>query len=508
MIIESLYSYCQDRTFLYQLTASLATYYALKLVLFFRARKKRYQLMRDLDIPGPEASLLDGHLYLFSAHDRIQRLKVHEELLHKYGGRYGLFIGDEAIFITSDLDILKQVFFERMNDFKERSYVHIETELTDSILMSRHNRWRAMRRFMLPSFSRYTIRGGELTEFIEVSVGLMLKYIEDRLETRDKLSGGNGGSGASIDIHDLMKSTALHMISAMAIKLPNVQVKEEEENVKSLDGYLSNSDGKIMVIGIKYPFLRKFIEFLAKNFTLNRTIGSINNELNKTIDKTLQLMADNGNYKGNQMIDNLIRLHKEGKLTRNEVIGNAQGILFAGYDTTSTTMAYFFWCLAKHPEVQERLRDELMTHGMESKYLTQALNETMRLYPTVSTFTQRLATSSVQINNQTIPQGTKVIYHASLIHRDPAIWPEPEKYDPERFAEGREYHPCAFAPFGLGERKCLGYQLALLEMKTIACEVLLRYRLRLRAPEVLRLVSYASVLTKPSEKIMIDLEKC
>jgi cytochrome P450 len=68
-------------------------------------------------------------------------------------------------------------------------------------------------------------------------------------------------------------------------------------------------------------------------------------------------------------------------------------------------------------------------------------------------------------------------------------------------------HPCAFAPFGLSDRKCLGYSLAQLELRMVTCDMVCRYRIITKAPDDLVLNSYATVLTKPAEQILIELER-
>lgn len=506
MIVEGVSTYVLDRLFVYQLASTLITFSLINTVVFFLTRKRRYQLFKYYGIPGPEPRILDGSLHLYIATQTSYRLD--EEFHKRYGKYHGVFIGDEPSLVISDVHLLKKIFLESMSSFTERSVVFMETPLSHSILLTKYSRWKTMRKIMSPAFSSFKMRGESSTRFIEDSIKLMLDYIEDKLQ---KEGGSTGGEkSASIDMHDLMKSTALHMISSMAIQLPNVQVKENEDNVRSLDSYLSSVDKGVVLLAVKFPFFKRILSFLSTHFEHNATMALVHRELNSNIDKTLNQMSKYGKSvqkDQTKLIDTLIRLHYEGKMTREEVLGNAEAVLFAGYDTTSTTLAYIFWVLGKFPDVQERLRQELMAHGIQSKYLEQVINETMRLYPTVLTFTTRLATKTVTIDNLTIPQGTRVVYNSWLLHRNPELWPEPEKFDPERFREGVEIHPCAFAPFGLGERKCLGYQLALMEIKMIVCDITMRYRLKTKAPELLELVTYATVLTKPKEKVMIELDK-
>jgi len=503
MIIKVLLPYVFKSEFLYQTFATLCTYLLLKIVIFYKNRHKRHQLFKHYGIPGPEPNLTDGNLDLYLPNlDRLG--KVNEELVKKYGSVFGFFVGDEPSMVITDVDMLKKIFLGECQGFTERYKMFFDTMLCLGIFYAPYNRWKFIRKAISPSFNGYNMRGDASSKFIEDSVNLMIQYIDDKFSEAEK-----NDTKANIDMHSLMKSTALHLISEMAIKLPNVRVQEDEVNVKTLDKFLATCDRGAIIYAIKFAFLKPIVQIVANYFEYTRILALIHKGLNKVIDETLLKMSTK-NYKPTeypQVIDTLIKLHYEGKLSRREIVGNVESILFAGYDTTSTTLTYIFWVLAKHPDVQEQLRAELMSHGVESKYLVQVINETMRLYPTVISFTTRIATQTVKVNDWIIPKGVTVVYNAWLMHRDPKLWPNPEQFDTSRFSDDAEIHPCAFAPFGLGERRCLGYQLAMMEMKMICCDILVRYRLKLQAPQNLELVTYAGVLSKPKEKVMLELER-
>lgn len=499
-----LLAYVLDRNFLYQLLATLIVLLSIKITLFIRVRQKRYQLFRYYKIPHPETDLIGGNFKVFQK--PLLVLKNLHHLQEEYGETFAFFIGDEPGLNTSDLDLLKKVFLENMSSFKERTKLFLSIPLKHSILFASRHRWKVMRKVMSPYFSNHQMRGSESLQFVEDSIKLMLDYIDDKMADSKATNGR-----IRLDIHDLMKAATLHMISTIAVRLPDVRVKEKDENVKSLDSFLAVADQGVVEWAIKFPFINVFLNFLATHFEYDRTVALIHTSLNRTIDHELARLKSkhrgSPSQTNDKLIDFLVKLHYEGKLTRQEVIGNADAILFAGYDTTSTTLTYVSWILGKYPEIQEKLRDDLMTYGTESIYMEQVINETMRLYPTVISFASRLATETVEINGMTIPQGTKVSYNAWLINRNPKIWPDPLKFDPDRFRPGVEHHPCAFAPFGLGERKCLGYQLARIEMKMILCDLLLRYRIHLVGPDNLELQIHAAALTQPSEKVIIEVEK-
>lgn len=502
MIAKALFTYIYDKAFIYQSIATITTYFSLRIFFFIRARKSIYQIFKYHGIPGPEPSLLDGNLRELQKNDTP--FIVEEQMAKKYGKCYGIFIGDEPSLIITDLDMLKKIFIDDTTSFKERTRLFLDVPLAEGILFTKYPRWKFMRKAMSPVFGRFTMREVPAADFIERSVKLTLEYINNKVEQNDTKT-------ADIDISDLMKSTALHLITSLSISLPDVQVKENEENVKNLDNYLRTVDNGVILFTIRFPIMRPFIQFLANRFEHSKTLGLIYKHLNNKIDQTLKSIrihnSESISPEQIQLIDLLIKLHHEGKMTRKEILGNAEALLFAGYDTTSTTLTYISWVLAKYPSIQKELRDEIKAHGVESKLLERVINETMRLYPTVVTFTTRLATRTVEINNWTIPQGTCVVYNSWLMHHDADLWPNPEVFDPNRFKEGTVIHPCAFAPFGLGERRCIGYKLALLEMKMVICDLLLSYELELKSPQTLDLIAHATALTQPKEKVILKLRK-
>lgn len=500
MIAQAIHSLVSNKILLYQTLATFTTYVTLKLLFFYRQRLKRYQLIRDYGIPTPsrsETSIHDGHFHLYT-HDPAL-FKTDVELMKRFGPYYCVFFGDEPNMIISDKDILKKIFYESSKSFKERTKLFLDTPLSHSILFAEHSRWKLLRSVMVPPFNQYSKRGDSSTEFIEESIKLMVDYINSKRGDSDKVV---------VDIHSLMKSTALHLISELAIKLPDIQVIENEPHVESLDEFLSVADKGLVRYAIKFPFLVGILQFLANHFEYNKTFKYTHNALDKLINDKLAASQGNSNEprKHSQIIDTLVNLHRQGKISRTEVIGSVDAVIFAGYDTSSTTGSYLFWVVGKDMDLQNKLREELITYGIDSKYLTRVINETMRLYPTVTTFVSRMATETVEINGLTIPQGTKVVYNAWLMHRHPELWKDPEKFDPGRWEDESSIHPCAFAPFGLGERRCLGYKLALLEIRMFICDILLKFKVKTVAPDVLEIVSHAVSLTQPREKILLEFE--
>ena len=162
-------------------------------------------------------------------------------------------------------------------------------------------------------------------------------------------------------------------------------------------------------------------------------------------------------------------------------------LLFAGHDTTATSLAFAFYDILRHPEVLERLHHERVQVGGtgavapaqvgQLEYLDATVKETLRLNPIISDV-GRVLGRPTRIGGWDLPAGVVASPCIYLAHRRPDLWPEPEHFDPERFV-GRRPSPYEFFPFGGGGRRCLGMAFALYEMKVVLTAVLSRVELRL-----------------------------
>lgn len=494
---QTLFNQILDRLILYQLLATLFTYLAIKVIFFYYRRAKRFGLMRQYGIPMADTSLWYGHFHLYRQNKAY--FLVDEEFKRRFGKVYGIFMGDEPGLVVSDEELLSKIFFDHIGSFQERSRTFVKTPLSDGVLFAQRDRWKYLRSIMLPHFSAYNVGSNLSIDFIENSVRQLLDYIDlkhhQAVKNKQRLE---------INLENLMKATALHVVSALAVQLPDVQVREDEPYIKGLDQFLAAADNGLVNYVIMFPFLKIFVEFLANNFEYNKMLAATHQTLNRLIDCKI---SKSEQARQSVLMDHMVKLHREGKITRSELLACADSVLFAGYDTTANTLSSIFWVLGSNQEIQDKLRHELKAYGVESEYLMQIIKETMRCYPPVISFTTRLATETVVIDGLVIPQGVKVICNNWLMHRSPQLWPEPEKFDPDRFAKDKTIHPCAFAPFGLGERRCLGYQLTLHEMKLILCNLLLRYKVITLAPPKLEQVTHAVSLSKPKEPVLLELQK-
>ena len=149
-------------------------------------------------------------------------------------------------------------------------------------------------------------------------------------------------------------------------------------------------------------------------------------------------------------------------------------LLVAGHETTATALAWAVERLVRHPEKLERLRAEVLAG--EDAYLTATIQETLRLRPVIVGVIRRL-TEPVELGGYELPAGASVTPAIHLVHRDPRIYPEPERFLPERFLE-EPPGTYTWIPFGGGVRRCLGASFAQFEMAVVLRELVKRRDIR------------------------------
>ena len=161
-------------------------------------------------------------------------------------------------------------------------------------------------------------------------------------------------------------------------------------------------------------------------------------------------------------------------------------LLIAGHETTATALAWAFYWLEKLPQVREKLLQEIDSLGdnpdpialSQLPYLTAICQETLRLYPVVPIAQSRDIKSEVELMGRKFEAGTRLTPCIYLTHHREDLYPDSFEFKPERFLE-RQYTNYEFIPFGGGIRLCLGYALAMLEMKLVIASVLAKYELAL-----------------------------
>jgi len=174
-------------------------------------------------------------------------------------------------------------------------------------------------------------------------------------------------------------------------------------------------------------------------------------------------------------------------LSSTEFENNLFLFFVAGHETTSTALTWELLLLAKYPEIQAKVVAEVdkVLGGKhvdsetlkEFNYMEMFIKEVLRYGSPVAILPSRKAATDVQLDKYTIPANTTVGLAIHAIHHNSEFWPNPEVFDPERFAPNRaiKQHPFAFLPFSLGRRVCIGNNFSLMEQKVVLSLLLQKY---------------------------------
>ena len=174
------------------------------------------------------------------------------------------------------------------------------------------------------------------------------------------------------------------------------------------------------------------------------------------------------------------------RFTDDDVVNHMIFLLMAAHDTSTITMSAMGYYLARHPEWQQRCRAESAGLGDRLRYqdldrltsLDLVMKESLRLVAPVPSLPRR-AVRDTAVLDYFIPAGTLVAVSPHFTHHMPEYWPDPERFDPERFAEQRredKVHRHAWEPFGAGAHKCIGMYFASVQVKAVMHQLLSRFQ--------------------------------
>lgn len=189
------------------------------------------------------------------------------------------------------------------------------------------------------------------------------------------------------------------------------------------------------------------------------------------------------------MMDTLLQAERQGLIDEEGIIEETDTFTFEGHDTTASAITFILLLLSHHPEAQQAIfeeirevlgtKDDLSIEDFSKfEYLDRVVKESLRIYPPVPFISRRLS-EDYQHDGFVQPAGTQVNIHIFDVHRDPVIFPDPEKFDPSRFLPenyiGRSNF--AFIAFSAGMRNCIGQRFAMLELKVVVTKLVKNFKI-------------------------------
>ncbi|XP_019060962.1 cytochrome P450 4A6 isoform X2 [Fukomys damarensis] len=175
-------------------------------------------------------------------------------------------------------------------------------------------------------------------------------------------------------------------------------------------------------------------------------------------------------------------------LSDHDLRAEVDTFMFEGHDTTASGISWIFYALAMHPKHQQRCREEVQSllgdgssitweHLDQMPHTTMCIKEALRLYPPVPSVVRELSKPITFPDGHFLPKGFVITLSIYALHHNPKVWPNPEVFDPSRFAPDSPRHSHSFLPFSGGPRNCIGKQFAMNELKLAVALTLLRFEL-------------------------------
>ena len=366
--------------------------------------------------------------------------------------------------LVTDADFAQEILQTRNRNYRKepRMMKVFETGADKVLFTTDGDEWIWRRRLMQPAFHRK-----QIAQFCDAIVAESEKALTE------------WQNGTMIDVDEAMK-----LVTMMIIGRTMFNVDMAGDSAELHDAY--RDLGQFIVKRLETPFPPPVWLPTQKN----RDFW----EMNETISSALQTIMDdrrNSTEPHNDLLDMLLSMVEvEGGFTQKQMIYEMSSIVFAGHETTATTLTWLIYALSQHPDIEQKLLAELdsvlegRTPTMDDlanlPYLNMVINETLRMYPAARA-TSRQAIEADEIGGYKIRKGEIVYINIQGIHLDEHYWESPLVFDPERFSAERskERHKWAFLPFLNGPRKCIGEPLSRVEMQLILATILQRYRFRL-----------------------------
>ncbi|XP_070851277.1 probable cytochrome P450 6a23 [Drosophila suzukii] len=486
------------------------------LLLFVARRRHGYWQRRGIphDVPHP----LYGNIKDWPKKRHIA--KIFRDYYLKYKGSDYPFAGFFFFFtrtaVITNLELVKRVLIKDFNHFENRGvfYNEIDDPLSATVFSIEGQKWRHLRHKLTPTFT-----SGKMKNMfpIVVKVG----------EEMEKIFSGKttSGQGQVLEIVDLVARYTADVIGNCAFGL----------NCNSLNNPRADfvTIGKRAITDRRYGGMLDFFLFgfpkLSRRLRLKLNVQEVEDFYTKIVRDTIDYRLKT-KEKRHDFMDSLIEMYQkeqagnsEDGLTFNELLAQAFIFFVAGFETSSTTMGFALYELARNQDVQDRLREEITNvlgkhnneftyEGIkEMKYLEQVVMETLRKYPVLAHLTRMTETDfSPEDSKYFIAKGTIVVIPALGIHYDSEIYPEPEKFKPERFTEEAiaARPACTWLPFGEGPRNCIGLRFGLMQTCVGLAYLIRGYKFSV-APEtqIPMKVVVKSILLSAENGILLRVEK-
>lgn len=421
-------------------------------------------------VPGPEGRPFLGVVSDF-ADDPLQKML---DMVVEYGDIVTFKMFGQSFYIITNPDYIREVLVTKVNHFPkaERDVLLLRRFVGHGLLTSGGAYHRQQRKLIQPAF--HTTR-------IQTYADIMVQ------STADLVSDWRPDEVRDLS-QEMMKLT-MFIVSKTLFDVDKDEMAQQAETI----GAAIHEMQAITDADFNLPFILPDWVPTPRNRRRLKAQAVLTEAIDKIVAQRRATAVDGQIEDTGDLLSMLLLAQDEDGdgMSDTQVRDEAITLFVAGHETTSNALTWTWYLLSRHPQVAARLHDEVDTvlNGRlptlddlsQLPYTLMVIKEAMRLYPPAWVLNGRQANQDTTIGEYSIPAGSVVFISPYVMHRQPHFFPNPERFDPERFTEEREkaLPRYAYMPFGGGPRICIGNAFAMMEAHLIVATIAQQFELEL-----------------------------
>jgi len=432
-------------------------------------------------LPGPAALPIVGSLWDSTMVSKLLTFLMDTKKRH--GDIFVMWLGTSPTVVVMNAEVARKILKDQKKFKKTDEYTtKFKPFFGNGLVTSSGDHHRKQRVAMNPLFT---------AERTDAFYNIFKKHATETVQLYVKPN-----EGKPFNVIHFLENTTLRCIGEFAFSLDYSKLPEVAKTITNMSSNGSNYIGESMVYGT--PMLKTgsfWLNFMPVQAKLWKQDEIVHKHLQTIIDDHRAKIGTAEEYS-----DPVTVMIKEG-FSETDIRYGMSTIVHAGHDTTTYTSAYCLYLLARHPEVQERLRVTIKAHMQgksldeitikdvkECPMLVATVKETLRMYASIP-FLPREATEEVVIETGGVdkkgkpktvrlPKGANLLMPIFLMHRDADKWNDSKEFRPERHILGHEHHESSknYLPFSYGQRVCIGQTMAQLEVMLLVVMLLEEYK--------------------------------
>lgn len=476
------------------------------------------------DFPGPPALPIVGNGHTFFGKQAEDFICIAINWMDIYGQTIRVWFGPELNILTSDMKFVEPLLSSHDLLDKATEYDFLRPWLHQGLLVSTGRKWFGRRKIITPAFHFRILE--QFVDVFDAQSNILVKLLS-KYSPEDE-----------VELYPYITLCALDVICETAMGVScKAQINSDSKYVQAVKTISMVLHKRMFDVQYRLDFLFRLTNLariqnqalkIIHDFSNDVIVARRNELLRAQQDKSTAQVADEndnsiGAKKKMAFLDILLQSNIDGKpLSNMDIQEEVDTFMFEGHDTTTSAITFCLYNLALYPEAQQKCFEEICdvigkdkdkaityTDLNSLNYMELVAKETLRLFPSVPLLGRKV-TKECTINGKRIPAGTNIGISPLVLGRMEEIFPQSDKFIPERFDSsmvtgGDKMNPYCYIPFSAGPRNCIGQKFAMLEIKSVVSKILRHFTVEM-APDQEEPLLVAELILKSKNALKFKLK--